>query len=134
MSWRPDDRPVTDGPAVAPSGSRCGWCNPPFPDNEPGAHHAADCPLYRSPFVGPEAQHWNDKLRDRLDAHAAKMVEPNWKPVSNFGAQVPVFATNRSALSNALISGRTLVLVDAKTGSRIATRVVTVFNEPERAA
>ena len=50
----------------------------------------------------------------------------NWKPVSNCGAEVPA---NRVSLHEALISGRPLVLVDAKTGSRIATRVVTVFDD-----
>ena len=61
-------------------------------------------------------------------------MKRNWKPVSNCGAQVPVVATHRVALQEALISGRALVLVDAKTGSRIATRVVTFFDNSGRAA
>jgi len=41
---------------------RCTCCN----DNEPGGHHAVHCPLYRSPFKGPDAEHWDQKLRERF--------------------------------------------------------------------
>lgn len=53
--------PIT---AVISESSSCGWCRSGTPQ-EPGAHHAANCPLYRSPFVGPDAALWDRKLRER---------------------------------------------------------------------
>lgn len=44
--------------------SKCLWCTLRSSEEEPGAHHAADCPKYRSPFVGPEAGMWATKLRE----------------------------------------------------------------------
>jgi hypothetical protein len=46
--------------------SQCIWCRSREPQ-EPGAHHAIDCPLYRSPFVGPEAEYWHQRLREFLN-------------------------------------------------------------------
>lgn len=55
--------------------SQCSWCNSSRPDwrsREPGAHHAADCILYRSPFTGPDAELWSRRLRELLNQPAAR--------------------------------------------------------------
>jgi hypothetical protein len=78
---------------------------------------------------------WRHADRSVTDSSTvAPREDSNWKPVSNSEAEVPALPTNRVALQEALISGRPLVLVDAKTGSRIATRVVTVFDKSEQTA
>lgn len=56
--------------------TQCLWCNPPAPDNEPGAHHAADCILYRSPFVGPDAKIWDSLLCEKLGRANAETRQP----------------------------------------------------------
>lgn len=50
--------------------SQCLWCKNDPPDTEPGAHHAVDCRLYQSPYVGPDAPYWDQKLREKLDCRA----------------------------------------------------------------
>jgi hypothetical protein len=64
------------------TGSRCIYCQPGNPPSEPGAHHAADCPLYRSPFVGPDAAYWDGKLRERFKKAESK---PNGHAKLNLG-------------------------------------------------
>ncbi|SRR5216684_230883 len=44
--------------------TRCLHCQPGRPKPEPGAHHAVDCVLYRSPFKGEDAEHWAQRLRE----------------------------------------------------------------------
>ena len=39
----------------------CLWCRD--GEYEIGAHHAANCQFYRSPFAGPDANYWDRKLR-----------------------------------------------------------------------
>lgn len=40
--------------------TQCLWCRD--GKHDVGAHHAADCQFYRSPFVGPDADHWRQLL------------------------------------------------------------------------
>ena len=44
--------------------SKCLWCR--NGNTEPGAHHAADCPQYRSATMGPDAAKWDARLRELL--------------------------------------------------------------------
>lgn len=56
-----------DGSSTASThGTKCVWCQPGQPAQEPGAHHAADCILYRSPYVGAGAAYWASRLREWL--------------------------------------------------------------------
>ena len=45
--------------------SKCLWCRGGDPQG-PGAHHAADCPQYRSATMGPDAERWAARLREML--------------------------------------------------------------------
>ncbi len=38
--------------------SKCLHCRPGMRPSSPGAHHAVDCPLYRSEFRGDHAAFW----------------------------------------------------------------------------
>lgn len=49
--------------------TQCLWCKPGMPPSSIGAHHAADCFYYRSPFVGPDADYWDSKLREFLQCN-----------------------------------------------------------------
>lgn len=46
--------------------SHCVYCQNGPEGQEPGGHHAADCPLYRSCFVGPQSEYWDKRFRDRV--------------------------------------------------------------------
>ena len=60
-------------------------------EREPGAHHAVTCPQYRSDTTGPNAAHWEAKLRElfrlREDRKIAEQIVLSGQTVRiRFGA------------------------------------------------
>lgn len=57
-----------DGEIINEQNFNCPACLVDKP--KPGAHHSVVCDFYRSPYIGPEASLWKDRLDKYLRARA----------------------------------------------------------------